>query len=80
MLFAAVENEGAEMQPDEQHTYTADSWENDPFLDPSPERDARVAQALFPMWQSLGLKTSQIKDPDQKAAYTAFLKKAQAQV
>lgn len=70
-----ADNEGADMAtPEQTHTYTADDWENDPFLTSNPERTAEVERDKFPLWQSLGLKTSQIKNPEAKAGYTEFLR------
>jgi predicted ABC-type ATPase len=75
-----ADNEGADMgnQEQEQPQYNPDLWENDPYLTSNPERDARVKRDMFPLWQSLGLTTSQIKDPEAKAGYIAFLR-AQAE-
>jgi predicted ABC-type ATPase len=71
-----ADNEGADMgtQQQEQPKYTSDSWENDPYLTSNPERDARVKRDMYPLWQSLGLTTSQIKDPEAKAGYIKFLR------
>ncbi len=54
--------------------YTADDWENDPFLGQNPERSERVNSESFKTMQSLGIRTGQIVDPAERAAYTKFLR------
>jgi hypothetical protein len=52
--------------------YTADDWENDPFLEPNPEREARVKKESFETMMSLGIDPAQIKDEEVRRAYTAY--------
>ncbi|MFL9867128.1 hypothetical protein PQR67_23385 [Paraburkholderia fungorum] len=54
--------------------YTLDSWENDPYLNPSPERAARVAAELFSNLRRIGTTPDQIPNPETRARYEAFLK------
>lgn len=76
-----ADNEGADMgnQEQEQPQYTPDSWENDPYLTNNPEREARVKRDTYPMMKALGIRTSQVKDPQTKAEYIAFLKGEQSE-
>lgn len=52
--------------------YIADDWENDPFLEPNPEREARVKKESFETMMSLGIDPAQIKDEEVRRAYTAY--------
>jgi predicted ABC-type ATPase len=54
--------------------YTADDWENDPFLGQNPDRNERVRAESFATMQGLGIRTGQIIDPAERAAYTKFLR------
>jgi len=52
--------------------YTADDWENDPFLEPNPERQERIRKESFETMLNLGITPDQIKDPEVQKAYAAF--------
>lgn len=57
-----------------EHGYTADSWENDPFLTPNPEREKKVDAGRFETLRMLGTRTSQVPDPETRKAYIQYLK------
>lgn len=58
--------------------YTADDWENDPFLKPNPERQAKVSAEQFATLRTLGVRTSQVRDPQTKKSYIEYLRKVEA--
>jgi hypothetical protein len=54
--------------------YTADSWEDDAFLDPKPERAEKVSAERFETLRALKIKPDQLRNPKTRREYQEFLK------
>ena len=54
--------------------YTADSWENDPYLNPSPERAQAAQTAMLESMRARGVAPEALADPETRAKYVEFLK------
>lgn len=57
--------------------YTADDWENDPYLTPSARRAEKVAAEQFATLRTLGVRTSQVRNPELKKGYIDYLRKVE---
>lgn len=55
--------------------YTANSWENDAFLDPNPERAKKVSAESLATLANAGVKPEQLINPTLRKKYMEFLAK-----